>query len=119
MMTDRTRRLSARTIGFYSVASIGSGFFYVFNNAVLPLLIPGKNVLLINLLSNTRSIEGAVIQPVVGAWSDRIWTRLGRRRPFMLIAIPLSALFMAITPLAPSANLALIVVCIVLFSLLF
>src|SRR5205085_12123732 len=107
--------------GLYSVASIGSGVFYVFNNAVLPLLlqraIPGTNVLLINLLSNTRSIEGAVIQPVVGAWSDRIWTRLGRRRPFMLIAIPLSALVMALTPLAP--NLALIVVCIVLFSLLF
>jgi maltose/moltooligosaccharide transporter len=117
MMTDRTRHLSARTIGLYSVASFGSGLFYVFNNAVLPLLIPSTNVLLVNLLSNTRSIEGAVIQPVVGAWSDRIWTRLGRRRPFMLIAIPLSALVMALTPLAP--NLALIVVCIVLFSLLF
>jgi maltose/moltooligosaccharide transporter len=119
-MMDRTRRLSARMIALYSVASIGSGFFYVFNNAVLPLLIGyrSNNVLLINLLSNTRSIEGAVIQPVVGAWSDRIWTRLGRRRPFMLIAIPLSALFMAITPLAHH-NLALIVACVVLFSLLF
>jgi Na+/melibiose symporter-like transporter len=118
-MTDRTRHLSARTIGLYSVASIGGGFFYVFNNAVLPLLLQAhtSSVLLINLLSNTRSMEGAVIQPVVGAWSDRIWTRLGRRRPFMLIAMPLSALFMALTPLAP--NLALIVVCIVLFSLLF
>jgi Na+/melibiose symporter-like transporter len=104
-------------MALYSVAAIGGGFFYIFNNAVLPLLIPSSNVLLINLLSNTRSIEGAVIQPVVGAWSDRIWTRLGRRRPFMLIAMPLCALFMALTPLAP--NLALIVACIFAFSLLF
>src|ERR671937_407468 len=116
-MDNELRRLSPRGIALYSVASIGGGFFYIFNNAVLPLLIPSTNVLLINLLSNTRSIEGAVIQPVVGAWSDRTWTRLGRRRPFMLIAMPLSALFMALTPLAP--NLALIVVCIFLFSLLF
>jgi Na+/melibiose symporter-like transporter len=109
--------LSKKTMAQYSVASIGAGFFYAFNNAVLPLLIPSNNVLLVNLMSNTRSIEGTVIQPVVGAWSDRIWTRLGRRRPFMLVAMPLSALFMALTPLAPS--LAGIVACIVAFSLLF
>src|SRR5947209_7493869 len=107
-------------MALYSVAAIGGGFFYYFNNAVLPLLLsrlPGSNVLLVNLLSNTRSIEGAVIQPVVGAWSDRTWTPLGRRRPFMLIAMPLCALVMALTPLAP--NLALIVACIFVFSLLF
>lgn len=109
--------LSGRAIALYSAGSLGAGFFYAFNNAVLPLLIPSTNVLLINLLSNTRSVEGAVIQPLVGAWSDRIWTPLGRRRPFMLAAIPLSALIMALTPLAP--GLPLTVVGIVLFSLLF
>src|SRR5437588_728449 len=116
-MDNEPRRLSPRGMALYSVAAIGGGFFYIFNNAVLPLLIPSSNVLLVNLMSNTRSIEGAVIQPVVGAWSDRLWTRLGRRRPFMLIAMPLCALFMALTPLAPS--LPLIVACIFVFSLLF
>src|SRR5919201_3556339 len=119
-MDNEARRLSPRGMALYSVAAIGGGFFYIFNNAVLPMLLSRLtgNVLLINLLSNTRSIEGAVVQPVVGAWSDRTWTRLGRRRPFMLIAMPLSALFMALTPLAQN-HLAWIVVCIFLFSLLF
>src|ERR671937_406660 len=119
-MDNEPRRLSPRGMALYSVAAIGGGFFYYFNNAVLPLLLSRLtgNVLLVNLMSNTRSIEGAVIQPVVGAWSDRIWTRLGRRRPFMLIAMPLCALFMALTPLA-APNLALIVACIFAFSLLF
>src|SRR5919199_3226594 len=119
-MDNEVRRLSPRGMALYSVAAIGGGFFYIFNNAVLPLLLSRLtgNVLLLNLLSNTRSIEGAVIQPVVGAWSDRTWTRLGRRRPFMLIAMPLCALFMALTPLA-APNLALIVACIFAFSLLF
>lgn len=109
--------VSRRVMGLYSIASIGTGFFYAFNNAVLPLLIPSENVLLVNLMSNTRSIEGAVIQPLIGAWSDRIWTPLGRRRPFMLVAMPLCALIMALTPLA--SNLGATVVCIVAFSLLF
>lgn len=110
-------QLTRRGIVAYSIASIGTGFFYAFSNAVLPLLIPGNNVLLKNVLGNTRSIEGAIIQPLVGAWSDRVWTRLGRRRPFMLAAIPLSALVMALTPLAP--GVVLIALSIFLFSLLF
>ena len=111
------RRLSARGIAGYCVAAAGSGFYAAFNNAALPLLIPTGNVLLLNLLSNTRSIEGAAVQPVIGAWSDRIWTRWGRRRPFMLAALPISCLFMALTPFAP--GLAGIAACIVLFSLFF
>ena len=111
------RRLSARGIAGYCVAAAGSGFYTAFNNAALPLLIPTGNVLLLNLLSNTRSIEGAAVQPIIGAWSDRVWTRWGRRRPFMLAALPISCLFMALTPFAP--GLAGIAVCIVLFSLFF
>jgi Na+/melibiose symporter-like transporter len=86
-----SRSLSA----LYASASVGSGAFYAFNNFVLPPILKGFGApdLLIGLLSSTRSIEGAVIQPTVGALSDRVWTPIGRRRPFMLIGIPLSALF--------------------------
>ncbi len=111
------QRIGTGRMALYSVASIGSGIFNAFNNFVLPLLLTGAPPLVVNLLSNTRSIEGTVVQPVVGAWSDRIWTGLGRRRPFMLVAMPLSALFMALAPLAP--NLAITAACIVLFSLLY
>ena len=116
-MDGKVGRLSASSIISYCAASAGSGFYAAFNNAALPLLIPSANVLLVNLLSNTRSIEGTVIQPLTGAWSDRTWTRIGRRRPFMLVALPISALFMAFTPFAP--GLAGLVACIVLFSLFF
>jgi maltose/moltooligosaccharide transporter len=103
----------------YSVANLGAGFFYGFNNATLPLILNRftENPLLIGLLSSTRSIEGAIVQPIVGAWSDRTWTRLGRRRPFMAIGIPLSALFFILAAHAP--NLVVLVLAIVLFSLLF
>jgi MFS family permease len=110
---------SLRTAWLYSIASLGAGFFYGFNNATWPLILSQftQYPLLIGLMSSTRSIEGTVVQPVVGAWSDRAWTRLGRRRPFMAVGIPLSALFFVVAAHAP--NLPLLVLAIFLFSLLF
>lgn len=107
------------TAGWYSVASLGAGFFYAFNNFTLPLVLANMttSATLIGLLSSTRSIEGVVIQPIVGAWSDRTWTRLGRRRIFMAIGIPFSALFFLLA--AHAHMLAPLVAAIVLFSLLF
>jgi maltose/moltooligosaccharide transporter len=103
----------------YAAASLGTGAFYAFNNAALPLFLrplTGNDVL-IGLLSSTRSVEGAVIQPLVGSVSDRLRTPLGRRRPFFIAAIPVAALLLALTPLAPSLPWA--VAGIVLFSLAF
>src|SRR2546430_2098517 len=79
----------------YSAGSVGAGAFYAFNNFVLPQLLKaaGAGDLLTGLLSSTRSIEGAIIQPTVGALSDRTRTRLGRRRPYIALGIPLSAAF--------------------------
>jgi maltose/moltooligosaccharide transporter len=36
-------------------------------------------------------ITGLIVQPLVGYYSDRTWTRLGRRRPFFLIGAALAA----------------------------
>jgi Na+/melibiose symporter-like transporter len=85
----RTRTL------LYSAGSIGGGAFFAFNNFVLPQLLKaaGASDLLTGLLSSTRSIEGAIIQPTVGALSDRTHGRFGRRRPFIAVGIPLSAAF--------------------------
>lgn len=79
----------------YSAGSIGAGAFFAFNNFVLPQLLKaaGAGDLLTGLLSSTRSIEGAIIQPTIGALSDRTRTRFGRRRPYIAVGIPLSAAF--------------------------
>jgi maltose/moltooligosaccharide transporter len=89
------RALSTGSMLAYVVGSVGTGVFYAFNNFVLPTILKGLGApdLMIGLLASTRSIEGAVIQPTVGALSDRIWTRFGRRRVFILVGVPLSAIF--------------------------
>jgi maltose/moltooligosaccharide transporter len=112
--------ISLRTMLTYSAGSIGAGAFFAFNNFLLPLALKaaGAPDLITGLLSSTRSIEGVVIQPTVGAASDRIWTRFGRRRPFIAVCIPLSALFFIIAS-ATTESLVPLAISIVLFSIFF
>jgi maltose/moltooligosaccharide transporter len=112
--------LDKKTTALYSAASIGTGAFFAFNNFVLPPILKsfGAPDLLTGLLSSTRSIEGVVIQPTVGAISDRIWTRFGRRRPFMLVGIPLSAFFFLLAGFYVHTLLGL-AIAIFLFSIFF
>lgn len=113
------------TAFWYSVASFGYGTFYALNNASLTLFLQNMHAsnVLIGLMGSSHSIEGAVIQPVVGAFSDRLRTRIGRRRPFMIGFIPLSALFLLLTPAASHLPLGIrlpaVVLAIFLFTVLF
>jgi maltose/moltooligosaccharide transporter len=46
-------------------------------------------------------IMGLIVQPVVGAASDRTWTKLGRRRPYIFFGALVSMLAMFLMPNAP------------------
>jgi maltose/moltooligosaccharide transporter len=103
--TDDKDRLRLGRAFVYSSGNFGAGMFYAFNNFILSLLLKdlGAGAVLIGLLSSTRSVEGSVIQPLVGAWSDRTWWgQLGRRRPFIVMFIPISAALLVATAFAPS-----------------
>ncbi len=91
------KRLKFKDMLVYGSASIGMGFFYAFNNFSLPLFYKTyytSSDALIGFLSNTRSFIGAIVQPFVGAWSDRTWTRMGRRKPFFAFTMPLVAVLL-------------------------
>ncbi len=75
---------SLRTVGFTT-------FLLFYYNQVLGL--PGA---LTSLALGLSLIVDAVSDPLVGAWSDRTSTRLGRRHPFMIAGVvPLGLLFYA------------------------
>ena len=125
MQDDTIPPLSgSRTVG-YSVANFGYGMFYALNNAVLSLFLEEhtKNAIILSLMSSSDSIEGVVVQPIIGSASDRMRSRLGRRRPFMLLTVPISAFFIVMTPLTAhlpiNARLGIMIGCIFLFTTLF
>jgi maltose/moltooligosaccharide transporter len=43
-------------------------------------------------------LTGFLVQPIIGAMSDRTWCRLGRRRPYFLIGAILSSLALLLMP---------------------
>lgn len=115
--------LSGKGTLAYSSGLLAAGVFYAFNNFTLPLYLSlyTSNAILIGWLCSTRSFEQSIVQPLIGAWSDRTWTRLGRRAPFFLTAMPAAAVLLVINGLLPHdpTILWLVVAVVFLFSFLF
>lgn len=96
---------------------LGFGFFGVsvlwgVYNAFVPIFLADRFNLspaLIGFFMTLDNIAALFIQPPVGAWSDRIRTRIGRRMPFILVGAPLSALAFGLIPM--QALLPLFVAC--------
>jgi Major Facilitator Superfamily. len=51
-------------------------------------------------------ITGLLIQPVIGAMSDRTWNKLGRRRPFFLVGAILSSICLLLMPFSSAVWMA-------------
>lgn len=108
---------------FYSFGQFGNGVYNGLNIGLLGLYVSAftGNAFIIGYVSNTRTIEGAVIQPLVGRWSDRMKSPLGRRRPFILVGIPISVSFLSLVPVLSRTGhghaLPLIIAAIILFSI--
>ena len=83
----------------------------------LPFLVPSAMVGVVMLVSR---LGGAMSQPIVGHISDRYWSRWGRRKPFLAMAIvPLViSFFLLLTPSLNHTRIENIVYLIVLLSIL-
>lgn len=66
----------------------------------------GANPHQLPLLWLAAPMSGLLIQPVVGYWSDRTCTPLGRRRPFFLVGALLSSVALILLPNASSLWIA-------------
>jgi Na+/melibiose symporter-like transporter len=96
---------------------LGFGFFGVsviwgVYNAFVPIFLADKfslSPIWIGFFMTLDNIAALFIQPPVGAWSDNLRTKIGRRMPFILIGAPIGAFAFGIIPIA--AVLPLFVAC--------
>ena len=82
----------------FGFLGIQFGFALQTGNASRILQTFGANVENLSLFWLAAPITGMIIQPIIGHYSDRTWTRLGRRRPFFLTGALLSGLALLFMP---------------------
>jgi maltose/moltooligosaccharide transporter len=84
--------------GFFAVSLIWGTY-----NLFVPVFLSqkfGLNAALVGFFMTLDNIAALLIQPPVGAWSDNLRTRIGRRMPFLLIGAPISAVAFGLVPVA-------------------
>jgi maltose/moltooligosaccharide transporter len=111
--------MQPKKLNYLKTFLLGFGFFGVsviwgIYNAFVPLFLANKFGIrpgMIGFFMTLDNIAALFIQPAVGAWSDRLRTRIGRRLPFILVGAPIAAVAFGIIPL--TAVLPLFVACTV------
>ncbi|UJW56163.1 MFS transporter [Bacillus sp. A116_S68] len=116
--------MGTNRISYGKIAVIGCGFFaltliWTFYNAYMPLIL-GDFI-------ESRAIRGGIMGldnvlavlliPIIGAWSDRVKTPLGNRLPFLIVGMPLAALFFMLIPYSAKSTLWLLLMVDILFLL--
>jgi len=98
---------------------IGFGFFgisvmWTLYNAFVPIFLQagspdftaagevgfGLRPGLTGIIMTLDNIAALFLLPLIGVWSDRVWTRFGRRMPFILVLAPISIVAFILIPAA-------------------
>jgi maltose/moltooligosaccharide transporter len=92
-----------------SFGFLGIQFGFALQNANTSRIFDtlGAEVDKIGLYWLAAPLTGLIIQPIVGYFSDRTWTRLGRRRPYFLAGAILSSIALIFMPNSPTLWIAI------------
>jgi maltose/moltooligosaccharide transporter len=86
--------------GFFGISMIWPIF-----NTFIPIFLKEDFLLsatVIGFIMTWDNYINMFVQPIVGERSDRTWTRIGRRKPWMLVGAPLAAIFFIAVPVMRS-----------------
>jgi len=97
--------MKKRHLSFWEIWNLSFGFlgiqmgFALQNaNASRVLQIFGANIEELSWFWIVAPLTGLIVQPIIGYYSDRTWTKLGRRRPFFLTGAVLASIGLILMP---------------------
>lgn len=92
-----------------SFGFLGIQFGFALQNANTSRIFEtlGAEVDKIGLYWLAAPVTGLLVQPIIGYFSDKTWTRFGRRKPYFLIGAILSSLALFVMPNSPALWVAI------------
>jgi maltose/moltooligosaccharide transporter len=104
-MATKTGILQKPKMSFWQIFNMSFGFLGIqfgfalqTGNASRILQTFGADVEHLSWFWLAAPITGMIVQPIIGHYSDRTWTKLGRRRPYFLTGAILSGLALFFMP---------------------
>ncbi len=87
---------------------LGLQFGFALQNANVSRIFQtlGASIDQIPILWIAAPLTGLLVQPIIGYFSDRTWTRLGRRKPYFVVGAVLAATALWCMPRAPALIVA-------------
>jgi Na+/melibiose symporter-like transporter len=98
-----------RKVSYFKIFLLGFGFFGIsilwsLYNSDIPIMLKSFYNLSYTAsgwVMNIDNILAITLIPLVGFWSDHVWTRIGRRMPFIISTLPVGAVLFALVPWIP------------------
>src|SRR5690349_21795366 len=104
-MKDERPLLRKPELSFWQIWNMCFGFLglqfgFALQNANVSRIFQtlGASLEQVPVLWIAAPLTGLLVQPVIGYWSDRTWTWLGRRRPYFLVGALLSSTALVLMP---------------------
>ena len=101
-----------RNLSFWQMWNLSFGFFgvqiaYALQSANISRIFAtlGADPHTLSFFWVLPPLMGMIVQPIVGAMSDKTWCRLGRRKPYLYIGSIVAVIVMALLPNSGSFNL--------------
>jgi MFS family permease len=109
------KRLSTLQLVNLCVGILGIQFAWSMQIALSSQVLEplGANPFIFGLIWCAGPITGLLVQPIVGALSDKSWTKLGRRRPFILAGALLGSVAMLFFPFSPTLLIAALLIWVI------
>jgi len=111
-----------KQFSYSKIFVIGSGFFaltlvWSFYNAYMPLILGDfiESKAIRGFIMGLDNLLAVLLIPIIGAMSDKTHTRLGNRLPFIVVGMPIAALFFVLIPYGSMVNFWVLIIIDIFF----
>ncbi|MDR3248255.1 MAG: MFS transporter, partial [Treponema sp.] len=109
---------------FKHVFVIGLGFFTIslmdpLYNTYVPLFLRRyiSTNFVVGGIMTLDNILQLILIPIIAVWSDRTRTRIGRRMPFIIVMLPVSAVLFHLIPIMAAVSLWALIIILFIFNI--